>query len=109
METNQDASPKLSRAKDGLKNVTKRSHEHLDSSPQEEIPNKKARTEDSDSNSSHEGTLQIDMGGQDDKEESPKKEVQNKLDFDLNPVPEIKQNVKPLRLEFFKTFRRTSF
>ncbi|KMY92850.1 activating transcription factor 7-interacting protein 1 [Drosophila simulans] len=106
-ETNQDASPKLSRAKDGLKDVTKRSHEHLDSSPQEEIPNKKARTEDSDSNSSHEGTLQIDMGGQDDKEESPKKEVEKKLDFDLNPVPEIKQNVKPLRLEFFKTFRRS--
>lgn len=106
-ETNQESLPILSRAEGGLKDVTKRSHEHLDSSPQEEIPNKKAKTEDSDSNSSHEGTLQIDMGGQEDKEESPKKDTQKKLDFDLNPVPEIKQNVKPLRLEFFKTFRRS--
>ncbi|EDV56573.1 activating transcription factor 7-interacting protein 1 [Drosophila erecta] len=109
-QTEQEASSKLSGAEDVVKDVTKRSHDDLDS-PQEEIPNKKVKTDDSDSNSSHEGTLQIDMDGQEDdvktkKEESPKQEVEKKPEFDLRPVPEIKQDVKPLRLEFFRTFRR---
>ncbi|XP_017054242.1 activating transcription factor 7-interacting protein 1 [Drosophila ficusphila] len=94
------------------KEIAKRNHEHLDSPDrEEEIPNKKPKTDDSDSNSSTDGTLQIDLDEPEDKsnvksENSLKSEEENEAKFELKPEPQIKKDVKPLRLEFFKAFRR---
>ncbi|XP_017078873.1 myb-like protein X [Drosophila eugracilis] len=98
---------------DECKKDIKRSHELLDNSPDREevTPNKKPKTDDSDSNSSNDGTLQIDMDRQEDevqtKKDALKTEDENKPKIELKPKPEIKTDVKPIRLEFFKTFRST--
>ncbi|XP_041563333.1 myb-like protein X isoform X2 [Drosophila elegans] len=114
LETELQAPQKTTIEEDDEKEIVKRSHDHLDNSPdrEEEIPNKKLKTEDSDSNSSCDGTLQIDLDGLDDKAKveqaaSPKIEDVKELNLELKPEPEIKKDIKPLRLEFFKTFRRT--
>ncbi|XP_052839963.1 myb-like protein X isoform X2 [Drosophila gunungcola] len=114
LETELQAPQKSTIEQDDEKEIVKRSHDHLDRSPdrEEEIPNKKLKTEDSDSNSSCDGTLQIDLDGLDDKAKvepaaSPKIEDVKELKLELKPEPEIKKDIKPLRLEFFKAFRRT--
>ncbi|XP_016929700.3 enolase-phosphatase E1 [Drosophila suzukii] len=112
LEAELEATTKSSSAEEDKKDITKRSHDHLDSSPdrENEIPNKKPKTEDSED--SCDGTLQIDMEGEDDKvhikkADSPKKEEVEKPKIDLTPAPETKKDIKPLRLEFFKAFRRS--
>ncbi|XP_050743344.1 histone acetyltransferase KAT6A isoform X2 [Drosophila biarmipes] len=114
LEADLETATKSSSAEEDKKDISKRSHDHLDGSPDREdaIPNKKPKTEDSESNSSCDGMLQIDMEGEDDKEQikkadSPKKEEVEKPKIELSPAPEIKKDVKPLRLEFFKAFRRS--
>ncbi|XP_017148633.1 activating transcription factor 7-interacting protein 1 [Drosophila miranda] len=118
-----DAEPKQSRlSTDGsetepISTVTKRSHDSLYASPAEKegIPSKKRRTDDFDSSSSNDGTLQIDLDVQDKKVdcELVKKEdpvnikEQKKLKLQLKPEPEHKIDVKPLRLEFLKSFRKS--
>ncbi|XP_041448712.1 activating transcription factor 7-interacting protein 1 [Drosophila obscura] len=119
-----DTEPKQSRiSNDGNETesnstVTKRSHDSLDSSPaegKEGIPSKKLRTDDSDSSSSNDGTLQIDLEVQEKEVDSDlaKKEDpvsvkdQKELKLELKPEPERQIDVKPLRLEFLKSFRKS--
>ncbi|KAH8367220.1 hypothetical protein KR084_008336 [Drosophila pseudotakahashii] len=109
LETVLETSPKPVSAEEDKKEISKRSHDHLDNTPdrEEEIPNKKPKTEDLESNSSSDGTLQIDLDGQDEKVKIKKAEEDDKPKLELKPAPEIKADVKPLRLEFFKAFRRS--
>ncbi|KAH8237037.1 hypothetical protein KR038_003071 [Drosophila bunnanda] len=94
--------------------IAKRSHDSVERSPvqgNEEIPNKKLKTDDSDSNSSSD-TLQIDLDAKDDvvdekTAESVKPLDEIELKLDLKPEPEIKSDVKPLRLDFLKNFRKS--
>ncbi|XP_033253481.1 uncharacterized protein LOC117192824 isoform X2 [Drosophila miranda] len=120
------AEPKQSRlSTDGsetepISTVAKRSHDSLDASPAEKegnegIPSKKLRTDDFDSSSSNDGTLQIDLDVQDKevdcelvkKEEPVNTKEQKELKLQLKPEPERKIDVKPLRLEFLKSFRKS--
>ncbi|XP_020814982.1 LOW QUALITY PROTEIN: titin homolog [Drosophila serrata] len=101
-------------SEDEDKNYAKRSHDSVERSPvqrNEEIPNKKLKTDDSDSNSSSD-TLQIDLDAKDDTvDENPTELVkpldEKELKLDLKPEPEIKSDVKPLRLDFLKNFRKS--
>ncbi|KAH8304090.1 hypothetical protein KR059_000346 [Drosophila kikkawai] len=94
--------------------IAKRSHDLVECSPvqgNEEIPNKKLKTDDSDSNSSSD-TLQIDLDAKDEAVDDKPAELIKPLDekdpkLELNPKPEIKSDVKPLRLEFLKNFRKS--
>ncbi|KAH8254095.1 hypothetical protein KR032_008363 [Drosophila birchii] len=92
--------------------IPKRSHDSVEKSPvqgNEEIPNKKLKTDDSDSNSSSD-TLQIDLDATDEAVESKPAELVKPLEepkLELNPEPEIKTDVKPFRLEFLKNFRKS--
>ncbi|XP_002005276.3 activating transcription factor 7-interacting protein 1 [Drosophila mojavensis] len=105
--------------------VAKRSHSLLASSSpaeKEAIPSKKLKTDDSDSNSSNDGTLQIDLDAHDNTQESEEsataatepakikhdeKTESKELEYELKPKPELKSDVKPLRLEFLKSFRKS--
>ncbi|BFG04097.1 uncharacterized protein DMAD_03141 [Drosophila madeirensis] len=98
--------------------LAKRSHDSLDSSPsdgKDVIPSKKIRTDDSDSSCSNDGTLQIDLEVQDkevdselvQKEDPHTIKDQKELKLQLKPEPELKADVKPLRLEFLKSFRKS--
>ncbi|XP_016987155.2 activating transcription factor 7-interacting protein 1 [Drosophila rhopaloa] len=114
LETGLEEPQTSSIEKEAKKEIVKRSHDLLGNSPdrEEEIPNKKLKTEDSDSNSSVDGTLQIDLDGQDEHMKvkpagSPKEEDGKELKLELKPEPQIKKDIKPLRLEFFKSFRRS--
>ncbi|KAH8280337.1 hypothetical protein KR018_002928 [Drosophila ironensis] len=104
---------------------TKRSHVHLDTEVNgeakqkaDEAPfNKKLKTDDSDSNSSCDGALQIDLDAQGDKDQSKSEETTKVLKEEeeekkeekpvvLIPPPEIKTEVLPIRLDFVKNFRK---
>lgn len=89
--------------------IAKRSHDHVESSPvqeKEEIPNKKLKTDDSDSNSSS-GTLHIDLDAKDEPLDVTPALEEKEPKLELKPEPEIKTDVKPLRLEFLKNFRKS--
>lgn len=101
---------------EGIMAVPKRSHDHLDvevdtnSKQPEEVPNKKLKTDDTDSNSSCEGNLQIDLDEHADKDqgkEEVKVQGETELVLDLKPEPEIKADVKPLKMEFVRNFRKS--
>ncbi|XP_030558280.1 activating transcription factor 7-interacting protein 1 [Drosophila novamexicana] len=108
---------------EALPAVAKRSHSLLaNSSPveKEETPSKKLKTDDSDSNSSNDGTLQIDLDAHDNTQESeavaaaaesakvkPEEKAEpTELALDLKPKPQFKPDVRPLRMEFIKKFRK---
>ncbi|KAH8319891.1 hypothetical protein KR074_008724, partial [Drosophila pseudoananassae] len=99
---------------EGKMAVTKRSHDHLDvevdTQGKQEGPNKKLKTDDSDS-SSCEGNLQIDLDDEADKDQSKEEEVkvQEKMELvlELKPEPDIKTDVKPFKMEFVKNFRKS--
>ncbi|KAH8400870.1 hypothetical protein KR009_001523 [Drosophila setifemur] len=100
-------------AKDAQLAVSKRSHDHGEIEKEKDaIPKKKIKTDDSDSNCSSDGTLQIDLDAQDEKDkfkpdESLKAVEEEKEEpIELKPKPEIQSEVKPLRMEFLKTFRK---
>ncbi|EDW61765.2 activating transcription factor 7-interacting protein 1 [Drosophila virilis] len=108
---------------EALPAVAKRSHSLLaNSSPveKEETPSKKLKTDDSDSNSSNDGTLQIDLDAHDNTQESEavaaaaesakvkpeEKSEPTELALDLKPKPQFQPDVRPLRMEFIKKFRK---
>ncbi|KAH8284736.1 hypothetical protein KR054_000315 [Drosophila jambulina] len=109
-EVDEEAKPE----EEDKKIISKRSHDHVEGSPvkeNEEIPNKKQKTDDSDSNSSSD-TLQIDLDAKDETIDDKPAEFTKPLDekgpkLDLSPEPEIKSDVKPFRLDFFKNFRKS--
>ncbi|KAH8307702.1 hypothetical protein KR044_009559, partial [Drosophila immigrans] len=90
--------------------VAKRNHSS--SEQKEDIPSKKLKTDDTDSNSSCDGNLQIDLDAHDNTEESetPAESTKEKIKeppIELKPAPELKSDVKPLRLDFVKRFRKS--
>ncbi|KAH8371299.1 hypothetical protein KR093_006831, partial [Drosophila rubida] len=90
--------------------VAKRNHSA--SEQKEDIPSKKLKTDDTDSNSSCDGNLQIDLDAHDNAEEcetpaEPAKAQTKEPAIELKPAPELKSDVKPLRMDFVKGFRKT--
>ncbi|KAL7736281.1 hypothetical protein ACLKA6_002951 [Drosophila palustris] len=76
-------------------------------------PGKKLKIDDTDSNSSCDGNLQIDLDAQEHTEESESTPAElakikpKEPPIELKPAPELQDDVKPLRLDFVKSFRKS--
>ncbi|XP_068145816.1 activating transcription factor 7-interacting protein 1 isoform X2 [Drosophila tropicalis] len=87
--------------------IVKRGHSLVEDSPsdikKDQTSTKKLKTEDSDSNSSNDGTLQIDLDAKEEPEEITKecKDDPEKVQLKLDTI------YKPIRMEFVKTFRKS--
>ncbi|EDW73816.1 uncharacterized protein Dwil_GK19658 [Drosophila willistoni] len=87
--------------------IVKRSHSLVENSPsdikKEQTPIKKLKTDDSDSNSSNDGTLQIDLDAKEEPEEirTECKDDPEKVQLKLDTI------YKPIRMDFVKSFRKS--
>ncbi|KAM8714551.1 hypothetical protein ACLKA7_014642 [Drosophila subpalustris] len=77
-------------------------------------PGKKLKIDDTDSNSSCDGNLQIDLDAHtehtEESESTPAELAKIKPKeppIELKPAPELQEDVKPLRLDFVKSFRKS--